>query len=98
MRRQGQERLNGAAQSSSSADTSVRLFAMSPRAITAKNGRVVNEGDPDFEKVRLDYLESQVRDLHTAIVDIQHRLTRLDGETLQWPGDTYEPAHTEPAN
>lgn len=86
------------AQSSSSADPSARLCAVSPRAITAKDGRIVNEGDPDFEKVRLDNLESHVRDLHTAIVDIQHRLTRLDGEALQWPGDTYEPTHTEPAN
>lgn len=71
---------------------------MPSRAITAKNGRIVREGDSDFDKVRLDNLESQVRDLLTAIVDIQHRLTRLDGEALQWPGDTYEPIHTEPAN
>lgn len=71
---------------------------MSPRAITAKDGRIVHEGDPDFAKVRLDNLESQIRDLQTAIIDIQHRLTRLDGEELQWPGDTYEPIHTEPAN
>jgi len=71
---------------------------MSPRAITAKEGRIVKEGDPDFDKVRLDHLVSQIQDLKTAIVDIQHRLTRLDGEELRWPGDTYEPSHTEPAN
>jgi hypothetical protein len=71
---------------------------MSPRAITAKDGRILKEDDSNFDKVRLDNLESQVRDLHAAIVDIQHRLTRLDGEALHWPGDTYEPTHTEPAN
>ena len=63
-----------------------------------KTGRIVREGNSDFDKVRLDNLESQVRDLHTAIVDIQHRLTKLDGEALQWPGDTYEPIHIKPAN
>lgn len=71
---------------------------MSPRAITDKNGRLISEGDPNFDKVRLDNLEDTVRELHRAIVDIQHRLTRLDGEPLQWPGDTYEPTHTAPAD
>lgn len=71
---------------------------MSPRAITDKDGRIIREGDSDFDKVRIDNLEDRIRDLHTAIVDIQHRLTRLDGEALQWPGDNYEPTHTEPAN
>lgn len=63
-----------------------------------KKGRLVREGDPSFDKVRLDNLEQDFRELHRAIVDIQHRLTKLDGEPLQWPGDTYEPTHTEPAD
>jgi hypothetical protein len=71
---------------------------MSPRAITDKSGRIFKEGDPDYDKVRIDNLQSEVRELHTAIVDIQHRLSRVDGEKLQWPGDTYEPTHTEPAD
>jgi hypothetical protein len=70
---------------------------MTPRAITDEGGRIVREGDPKFDKVRLDNLERDFREIHRAIVDIQHRLTRLDGEPLQWPGDTYEPTHTEPA-
>lgn len=64
----------------------------------SKDGRSVREGDPDFDKVRLDNLEDDFRELHRAIVDIRHRLTKLDGEPLQWPGDTYEPTHSEPAN
>jgi len=71
---------------------------MTPRAITDKNGKVVSEGDPRYDSVRLDNLQEEVRELHRAIVDIQHRLSRLDGEALQWPGDSYEPTHTEPAN
>lgn len=74
-----------------------KTLPMPPRAITDKSGRIVHEGDPDFDKIRLDNLESDIRELHTAIVDIQHRLTRLDGEPLQWPGDHYEPTHTKPA-
>jgi hypothetical protein len=69
-----------------------------PRAITDINGRIVKEDDPDFDKIRLDNLEREFREIHRAVVDIQQRLTRLDGEDLQWPGDTYEPTHTEPAD
>lgn len=71
---------------------------MAPRAITDINGRILKEDDPDFDKIRLDNLEREFREIHRAVVDIQHRLTRLDGEDLQWPGDTYEPTHTEPAD
>ena len=71
---------------------------MVPRAITDINGRIVKEDDPDFDKIRLDNLEREFREIHRAVVDIQQRLTRLDGEDLQWPGDTYEPTHTEPAD
>jgi hypothetical protein len=70
---------------------------MSPRSIQDKNGRLVRQGDPRFDTVRLDNLEEDVREIHRAIVDIQHRLTKIDGEPLQWPGDTYEPTHTTPA-
>jgi len=63
-----------------------------------RDGRIVRESDPDFDRVRLDNLEDELREIHKAVVDIQHRLTRLDGEPLQWPGDTYEPTHTDPAD
>ena len=67
-----------------------------PRAISDRSGRTVREGDPDFDKVRIDNLEEQVRELLTAVVDLQHRLSRVDGEDLQWPGDTYGPTYTKP--
>jgi hypothetical protein len=70
---------------------------MMSKAITDKNGSIINEGDPRYDSVRVDNLQEEVRELHRAIVDIQHRLSRLDGESLQWPGDTYEPTHTDPA-
>ena len=63
-------------------------------AIIDSEGRVVKEGDPNYDKVRIDNLQEQVRELTTAVVDLQNRLSRLDNEPLQWPGDTYEPAHT----
>jgi len=66
------------------------------RRITDRQGRTVTEGDPDFDKVRIDNLESEVRDLIRVVGDLQHRLSRVDGEELQWPGDTYEPQHTRP--
>lgn len=68
-----------------------------PRSvIDAKSGRTFKESDPDFDKVRINNLESQVHELVTAVVDLQNRVARLDGEDVQWPGDTYEPTHTAP--
>lgn len=75
-----------------------KTLGMSPRAIMDKDGKLVSEGDPRFDRVRLDNLEDTMRELQRAIVDIQHRLSRLDGEDLQWPGDTYEPIHTSRAD
>lgn len=69
---------------------------MSPRAITDKGGKTVQESDPSFDKVRQNNLEDTVREIQRAVVDIQHRLTRLDGEDLQWPGDSYEPINAAP--
>lgn len=67
-----------------------------PHAITDSQGKIYKEGDPDYDKVRINNLEEQVRELTTAVVDLQHRLSRVDKEDLQWPGDTYEPTNTQP--
>jgi hypothetical protein len=67
-----------------------------PRAITDSQGRTVREGDADFDKVRIDNLEQQVREIQTAVIDLQNRVSRVDGEDLQWPADTYEPTYTKP--
>jgi hypothetical protein len=64
--------------------------------ITDKDGKTYGEGDPDYLKVKVSNLEDTVRELSTAVVDLQHRVSRLDGEQLQWPGDTYEPTFTRP--
>jgi len=67
-----------------------------PPAITDAQGKIYKTGDPDYDKVRIDNLEAQVRELTTAVIDLQHRLSRVDKEDLQWPGDTYEPTYTRP--
>jgi hypothetical protein len=67
-------------------------------SIIDSEGRVVKEGDPNYDKVRIDNLREEVRELTTAVVDLQNRVSRLDKEQLQWPGDTYEPTYTEPAS
>ena len=64
--------------------------------ITDSQGRTYGDDDPKYDKVRIDELQGQVSDLQAAIVDLQHRVSRLDGEALQWPGDTYEPRNTKP--
>jgi hypothetical protein len=66
--------------------------------ITDSKGRVYQEGHSDYDKVRIDNLEGRVRDLTSAVVELQHRLSRLDGEDLVWPGGDYEPFHTEHAS
>lgn len=73
-----------------------KTLTMAPRSIIDEAGRIVHESDPDFNHVRLDRLERELGDLVRAVSDIQHRLTKLDGEPLQWPGDTYEPTDTTP--
>jgi hypothetical protein len=64
--------------------------------ITDSKGKTYGEGDPQYDKVRVDNLEEQVRELTTAVVDLQHRLSRVDSEALQWPADTYGPTYTSP--
>jgi len=61
-----------------------------------KNAKSYGPDDPDYDKVRISNLEDTVRELQKAIVDLQHRTSRLDHEDLQWPGDTYEPTRTTP--
>ena len=63
---------------------------------TDSQGRSYGEDDPQYDRVHIDNLQSQVSDLQTAIVDLQHRVSRLDGEALQWPGDAHEPRNTKP--
>ena len=67
-----------------------------PPGISDSEGRPVREGDPRYDKVRIDNLETHISELETAVVDLQNRVSRLDGEPLQWPGDTYGAKYTEP--
>jgi hypothetical protein len=68
-----------------------------PRGIIdEKTGRTVMETDPDFDRVRADNLDRLVADLLAVIVELQHRVSKLDGENLQWPGDTYPPLFVDP--
>jgi hypothetical protein len=60
-------------------------------------GKAYKPGDPDYDKVRIENLEHTVTELVQELGDVQHRLSKLDGEDLHWPGDTYEPRHTTPA-
>jgi len=65
-------------------------------SITDSSGRSYGPDDANYDKVRLSNLETQVRELQQAIIDLQNRMSRADGEDLQWPADTYEPVHTRP--
>jgi hypothetical protein len=67
------------------------------KIIDDKTGKVHSENHPDYLNVEVSNLKGTVSELLTAMVDLQHRVSRLDGEDLQWPGDTYEPRHTNPA-
>jgi hypothetical protein len=66
------------------------------RRITDSEGRSYSEADPKFDRVRVDNLERRVGELLTAVGDLQHRVSRLDGEDLHWPGDATEPTYTHP--
>ncbi len=67
-----------------------------PGIVDPKTGRALSEDDPDYLRVKVADLESQVQQLAAAVGNVQHRLSRLDREDLQWPGDSYEPTNTEP--
>ena len=69
---------------------------MSDFTFMGSDGRTHKPSDPDYWQAKTRELEGTVRELTKAIVDIQHRLSRLDGEELEWPGNTYKPDHTEP--
>lgn len=65
--------------------------------IIISEGRTWGPDDPGYEKACIAKLQEQVMELQTAIVDLQNRVSRLDGEDLQWPADIYPPTHTKPA-
>ena len=67
-------------------------------SIIGLDGRVYSEGEPDYDKVRIDLLREQVGDLITAVVDLQNRVSRQDAEPLHWPADTYGPTNTKSAD
>ncbi len=46
--------------------------------------------DSDSWQVKARDLEDTVRGLTQAFVNLQHRVSQLDGEELDWPADTYE--------
>lgn len=66
------------------------------RTVMNREGRPIREDSPDYDKTRIDNLERTVAELLQAVVDLQHRVSHLDGEPLQWPGDSYEPPHSRP--
>jgi hypothetical protein len=61
------------------------------------DGRLHNPTDSDYGRQRINHLERRLSDVTAALVNVQNRLTRLDGEDLPWPADRYEPVDTEPA-
>ncbi len=66
------------------------------KRIQDQAGRTHAEGEPGYDNARIENLEATVRDLMAAVVDLQHRLARVDNEEPQWPGDTYPTTHTQP--
>ena len=56
-----------------------------------QDGKTYKPGDPGYEEARADNLEVQLRELTAAVVDLQHRVSKLDQGDIPWPGDTYEP-------
>ena len=69
---------------------------MAPQII-GRDLKTYGPGDPGYDNARIENLESQVGELMTAVIDLQNRLSRQDGEPLRWPADTYAPQNTEPA-
>jgi hypothetical protein len=63
-------------------------------AITEATTGAVPAADDLAERVA--ELSETLSRLVGAVVDVQHRLSRLDGEGLQWPADTMPPRHTKP--
>lgn len=64
--------------------------------IDPKSGRRVAEGEPGYLEAKVANQEVTIRELVMAVVDLQHRLSTVDSEQLQWPGDTYEPQYARP--
>lgn len=60
-----------------------------------KAGQIIAPGHPDYDKVGVENLEAEVRALTVAIVDLQHRVARLDREDVDChPWNSYPPTHT----
>jgi len=59
--------------------------------IDPRSGKVVRPDDPDFLETKVRVLEADLRASIAAIVDLQHRVSEIDGRDIGWPGDTYEP-------
>ncbi len=64
--------------------------------VDSKTGQTYAPDHADYMRVKVEKLENRVRELTMALVDVQNRLTNLDGLPRQWPGDTYEPQKLPP--
>ena len=62
-----------------------------------RSGKTYAPSDPDYVYARLDDIADTARQLMAAVVDIQHRLSELDGKPHRWPGDVYEPGQIDPS-
>jgi len=54
------------------------------------DGKTHKPSDPDYWQAKTRDLEDTVRGLTQAVVNLQRRVSQLDGEELDWPADTYE--------
>ena len=64
--------------------------------IIGRDLKTYGPGDPGYDNARIENLESQVGELMTAVIDLQNRMSRQDGEPLRWPADSYGPAKAKP--
>jgi hypothetical protein len=64
---------------------------MSGGVVHPRTGRVVREGSPDNLEAKVLGLEGTIRELMTAVADLQLRLSSVDGADVPWPADTYDP-------
>ena len=70
---------------------------MAPKII-GQDLRTHGPGDPGYDNARIENLEARAGELMTAVIDLQNRMSRQDGEPLHWPADTYEPTNTKRAD